>query len=441
MGRFLSRFPGGAAVAALAYCVGASCVGAVSAGAADFVDHLGAAFVRIQPGAYYMGACGPATDKRACPSGDRAEEDATDDQAPQHMVKFPAAVEIAVSPVTAGQFRRFIAARPEAARNRPATSVRGRDGDVAVDVRWDEAQAFVDWLNAVKPPNDAGRYRLLTEAEWEYAARAGGRGRFGWGDAVKPGLCAHCGEAAENDMQVGAYRPNRFGIHDIVGHQWEWTADCWSSGYRGAPDDGGVRQGGADCDRVVRGGWLADFEGGVEPEPVFARNRADPLFRSELLGFRVARTLPGDPRGDKRMEAAERPSAAEHMPPPPLEPGASLQKAGPTVEFIRLMIDELVRSCRSLDGGVDADPVVKRLKPTYRGLPVARWDYLAGGEGERWGFTFAATPAAVAAAIPEAAQPRRFLIETAPGPAMRRLEATEGGTMLSCSFRNPINFD
>jgi formylglycine-generating enzyme required for sulfatase activity len=154
-----------------------------------------------------------------------------------------------------------------------------------INVSWDDAQAYVKWLSGItgKP------YRLLSEAEYEYAARAGTETQYPWGDDIKlygtpMANCAGCGSQWDNKQTapVGSFAANPFGLYDMVGNVWEWTEDCWNESYQGAPADGSPFR------RVVRGGsW--DYY------PVYLRS-ADRFwvpsgYRIINLGFRVARTL------------------------------------------------------------------------------------------------------------------------------------------------------
>ncbi len=109
------------------------------------------------------------------------------------------------------------------------------------NITWDEAKQYVAWLSK----KTGERYRLLSEAEWEYAARAGSRGKYYWGDSEN-GICQYASvfvnQAAGCDVgkisEVGQRKPNAFGLYDMSGNAYEWTEDCWNSNYRGAPVDG-----------------------------------------------------------------------------------------------------------------------------------------------------------------------------------------------------------
>ncbi len=167
-------------------------------------------------------------------------------------------------------------------------STYGREQKPLINVTWVEAQRYVAWLAEMtgKP------YRLLTEAEWEYAARAGATTAFSWGDQIGEAKanCIGCGSKWDKleTSPVGSFASNAFGLYDMAGNVWQWMQDCWHNDYSGAPTDG-TKWTGGDCnEHVVRGGsWLA--------KPPFLRS----AFRGEFppdehnsdLGFRVARSL------------------------------------------------------------------------------------------------------------------------------------------------------
>jgi formylglycine-generating enzyme required for sulfatase activity len=126
-----------------------------------------------------------------------------------------------------------------------------------VSVSWDDARAYCAWLGAAPP----GPYRLPTEAEWEYACRAGGRGPFAGGDELSPGeanfLYSEEGRRVGPGRRtpVGSYPANAFGLHDLQGNVGEWVEDAWHPAYGGAPADGSAWGATGDEDRrVIRGG-------------------------------------------------------------------------------------------------------------------------------------------------------------------------------------------
>jgi len=173
----------------------------------------------------------------------------------------------------------------------------------AVCLSWDDAEHYIEWLNAkvrgtpAAPAGHAGPYRLPSEAEWEYAARAGSTTSRWWGEAVGAGRanCNGCGSTWDNSLlaPVGSFGPNPFGLYDMLGNVWQWVDDCWHDTYIGAPEDGSSWATG-HCDRrVMRGGSWDNL-------PVFVRSAARSrgyadgadFDYSSYAGFRLARTLP-----------------------------------------------------------------------------------------------------------------------------------------------------
>jgi len=171
-------------------------------------------------------------------------------------------------------------------------------------VSWDDVSAYVQWLSQ----KTGKSYRLLSEAEWEYAARAGTTTYRYWGDdgnlscsyangadqtakTQVPGASnwavATCNDGYAYTSPVGSFQPNRFGLYDMLGNVWQWTQDCWNQDYKGAPTDGSAWMGG-DCSlRVLRGGsW------GSSPQflRTASRGRYTAASRNDGFGFRVART-------------------------------------------------------------------------------------------------------------------------------------------------------
>ena len=164
----------------------------------------------------------------------------------------------------------------------------GRGNRPVINVSWHDAQQFLSWLSA-----ETGEpYRLPSEAEWEYAARAGAVTRYWWGNEVGRGRanCDGCGSEwdGERTAPVGSFWANAFDLHDMHGNVWEWVEDCWNDSYRGAPTNGIARRSG-DCDRrVSRGGsWFNN------PWIMRSANRSGSSsgIRANGLGLRVARSL------------------------------------------------------------------------------------------------------------------------------------------------------
>ena len=124
-------------------------------------------------------------------------------------------------------------------------------------------------------------YRLPTEAEWEFAARAGKETIYWWGNEMKSGManCAGCGSQWDNKLTapVGSFQPNPFGLYDTAGNVWEWVEDCDHDNYNGAPTDGSAwkKEGGGNCYmRVFRGGsWYNDVWNLRSLDPYVGRSR------------------------------------------------------------------------------------------------------------------------------------------------------------------------
>jgi formylglycine-generating enzyme required for sulfatase activity len=166
----------------------------------------------------------------------------------------------------------------------------GRGNRPVINVSWDDTKSYISWLS-----DKMGKtYRLLSEAEWEYAARAGTTTRFRWGDNIGSDWanCIGCGSQWDNNKTapVGSFSVNAFGLYDMHGNVWEWVEDCYNENYDGAPNDESARLsavGGCDL-RVERGGSWSET-------PRFMRS-AFRLYgftvdRRDNLGFRVARSL------------------------------------------------------------------------------------------------------------------------------------------------------
>ena len=125
----------------------------------------------------------------------------------------------------------------------------GRENRPVIDVSWHDAQEFVAWLSR----KTGHRYRLPSEAEWEYAARGGTTSAFWWGEQLKPELanCAGCGaQTRPGTVAVASFSANAFGLFDMAGNAAEWVEDCWNDSYRGAPTDGSAWTKGHCAERV-----------------------------------------------------------------------------------------------------------------------------------------------------------------------------------------------
>ena len=233
-------------------------------------------------------------------------------EAPQHRVRFGDKFAVGKYPVTASQFREFFQqAHYQMATGCDVSSLerirsdanwlnpmlQQSDQDPVVCVNWSDAKAYVQWLNKkiLVGIDDSGKgpYRLLSEAEWEYAARAGTTTARWWGNDIgqNNAACEGCGSAwdGKRTAPVGSFRPNQFGLYDMLGNVFQVTDDCWHNNFDGAPADGSAWLSGRCDERVIRGGAFA-----TPPSPVrsAARGHWDPaVTRTSDSGFRVARTF------------------------------------------------------------------------------------------------------------------------------------------------------
>jgi len=150
-------------------------------------------------------------------------------------------------------------------------------------VSWEDARSYVRWLSA----KTGERYRLLSESEWEYAARAGTTTPFHTGRTISTKQANHDGNLWQ-PTSVGTYPPNAFGLYDMHGNVSEWVQDCGNEDYFGAPVDGSAWESGVCFRRVLRGGSWFNFPRFLRSA---SRERISAGDRGNNLGFRVARTL------------------------------------------------------------------------------------------------------------------------------------------------------
>ena len=224
-----------------------------------------------------------------------------DNEGPQHRVVIGKPFAVGKYEVTFAEWDACVSARG-CGGYRPADEGWGRGRRPVIGVSWVEAQAYVSWLS-----DKTGKsYRLLSESEWEYAARAGTKTRYHFGNEASQ-LCqwgnvadqsakrkdenltiANCDDGYVNTAPVGSYQANGFCLHDMHGNVWEGVEDCWNDSYAGAPNDGSAWKNG-DCDfRVLRSGsWL--LPPGSLRSAYRGRNTLGNQHKSN--GLRVARTL------------------------------------------------------------------------------------------------------------------------------------------------------
>ncbi len=216
------------------------------------------------------------------------EEGRDEDEGPQHLVTIHRPFAVGKYEVTFAEWDACVAAGG-CDGYRPDDQGRGRGNRPVASVHWVDARNYVAWLSGTTNQ----LYRLLTEAEWEYAARAGTTTRYSWGDDIGSGNANCDGCSSEWDGRqtapVGSFSPNGFGLHDMHGNVWEWVEDNRHGNYIGAPTDGSAwTTGGRVKERVLRGGaW--DYE----PHNLHsaARTRSGKRNRDPSDGFRIARSL------------------------------------------------------------------------------------------------------------------------------------------------------
>lgn len=244
---------------------------------------------RLQPAALFrdrMRDGSPAPEMLVLRGGsyDRGDQQGDDDEKPPVTIEIKP-LAIGIYEVTFEEFDRFC---DSTGRDKPDDAGWGRGRRPVFNVSWDDARAYTEWLSR----QTGQRYRLPTDAEWEYAARGATRTRFWWGDDVGQGWanCAGCGGlwGGEKTSEVGRFEPNPFGLHDTAGNVFEWVADCWNDTFIVAPSDGGALQKPACGIRVIRGGAWS-----FPPKEVRSANRwrdFQPRI-SDDTGFRIARDL------------------------------------------------------------------------------------------------------------------------------------------------------
>jgi len=229
--------------------------------------------VVMPPGEYVMGVS---------PGDELAEQD----EYPDRRVKIGRKFALSVYETTFREWDYGVAAGALARANDKGEGAAGdmgwgRGNRPVILVTYDQAEGYVQWLN-----RELGKpvYRLPSEAEWEYAARSGAETRYPLGNRYNSDLVS---DGPNQTMEVGSYPPNKFGLYDMQGNVWEWTADCWHPNYRGAPRDQAAWKTGSDCTRhAIRGGsW------GKEPTEMRVSNRYPSGGQGPRLGFRVAREL------------------------------------------------------------------------------------------------------------------------------------------------------
>ena len=250
-----------------------------------------------------------------------SEEGRSEDEGPQRIVTISRPIAVGKFEVTRGEFERFVAAtgymtgdscttygedgewKERSGRSWRNAGFPQTDRDPVTCVNWDDAQSYARWLS-----RETGEtYRLLTESEWEYAARAGTRSSRYWGDSlsgqcsfangadgkwkeIHPGwTTAPCDDGFAYTAPAGSFGANGFGLHDMAGNVSEWVEDCWHGNYGAAPSDGSAWVSDGDCGRrVLRGSSWIHSPGNLRSAN---RGGSDAGGRDHVVGFRIARSL------------------------------------------------------------------------------------------------------------------------------------------------------
>jgi formylglycine-generating enzyme required for sulfatase activity len=232
-------------------------------------DEVCPEMIEVPPGSFTMGSVGLNID-----------------EGPPHPVTIAYPIAIGRYEITFGEWDACVR-DGGCNRHMPGDNGWGRGRRPVMNVSWLDTQAYVQWLRRKtgKP------YRLLSEAEWEYAARAGSAADYTWGDEIERNRanCNGCGSPWDNQRTapVGSFRANAFGLFDLHGNVWEWVEDCYREAYYDTPDDGRAVSPSVCRYRVLRGGsW--DFG------PAMLRSAyrffSLPDYRYDAIGFRVAYT-------------------------------------------------------------------------------------------------------------------------------------------------------
>ena len=266
----------------------------------------------IPAGSFLMGACVPASaDKQrrardefmgrppAQPACQPEEEAFGSASSPQHAVRVRA-FQLGKTAVTLGQFKAWLLAAGRDDLLTEEFMQANRHGDQApvVYVSWHDAQDYIRWLNQTWP--QGGRWRLPSEAEWEYACRAGQPVRYCGSDA--PGAVAwHADNSGRRIHPVAQKQPNAWGLYDMSGNAFEWVQDCWHNSYKedgmedAAPADGSAWESSCSFRNRYFSGLRMVQRGGSALAPAFGyaralvRHHAPPKWRGDDRGFRLAR--------------------------------------------------------------------------------------------------------------------------------------------------------
>ena len=232
------------------------------------------AMIVVPAGSFTMGSPG-------------SEPERESKEGPQHRVTLARQFAVGQSAVTFAEWDACVAGGG-CNSYKPSDEGWGRGNRPVVNVSWKDANAYAAWLAKL-----TGRpYRLLSEAEYEYAARAGTQTAYPWGNVIgkNKANCIGCGSQwdGKQTAPVGSFAPNQLGLYDMVGNVWELTDDCDHDSYTGAPVDGSAWTTGDCRGRVSRGGSWGNVPSGLRTAARFSFYADE---REREAGFRIARTL------------------------------------------------------------------------------------------------------------------------------------------------------
>jgi len=233
--------------------------------------------------------CDTCPEMVVVPTGESMmDSEESKEEKPVHKVTIAKSIAVGQFEVTFGEWDACVSAGD--CNYKPGDENWGRGKRPVINVSWEDiTREYLPWLNRTTGKT----YRLLTEAEWEYAARAGNRETtYSWGDGIgrNRANCRGCGSRWDNKQTapVGSFQANAFGLYDMHGNVWEWVEDCWHENYEGAPEGGSARSTGECNRRIVRGGSWNDIPRNLRLATRYGISKDD---RNLYFGFRVARTL------------------------------------------------------------------------------------------------------------------------------------------------------
>ena len=267
--------------------------------ARPILDQVSKGTAKAEAEKYERSGCEGCPEMVVVPAGSflmgspRSEAKRGSDEGPLHRVALARSVAVGKYEVTFDEWDTCVR-EGGCGGYRPDDEGWGRGRRPVINVNWNDAKAYVKWLSE----KTGEAYRLLSESEWEYAARAGTTTPFHTGETIStekanyngkytygPG---HKGKYLQKTTPVGSFSPNDFGLHDVHGNVWEWIEGCWNENYKDAPQDGSAWESGNCRERMLRGGsW------NYPPEYLRSANRYEDAAgnRSNDYGFRVARTF------------------------------------------------------------------------------------------------------------------------------------------------------